>query len=86
VPQRVDTEGSEVDAEARRADAELKCCWRGFLGAGFMNTLKRLRSSESSPADPTSYRQLIGSLMYLVNTRPNICFAVNILSLFQAMF
>ena len=28
----------------------------------------------------TLYHQLIGSLMYLVNTRPNICFAVNTLS------
>ena len=28
----------------------------------------------------TMYRQLIGSLMYLVNTRPDICFAVNALS------
>ena len=27
--------------------------------------------------DPTLYKQLIGSLMYLVNTRPDICFAVN---------
>jgi hypothetical protein len=30
--------------------------------------------------DATVYRQLIGSLMYLVNTRLDICFAVNILS------
>jgi hypothetical protein len=28
------------------------------------------------------YRQLIGSLMYLVNTRSNICFALNTLSQF----
>jgi hypothetical protein len=26
------------------------------------------------------YRQMIGSLMYMVNTRPDICFAVNDLS------
>ena len=33
--------------------------------------------------DPTIYRQLVGSLMYLVNMRPNICYTVNQLS--QAM-
>ena len=33
--------------------------------------------------DAIVYRQLVGSLMYLVNTRPNICYAVNQLS--QAM-
>ena len=30
--------------------------------------------------DVTQYRQIIGSLMYLTNTRPDICFAVNTLS------
>ena len=30
--------------------------------------------------DATVYRQLVGSLMYLVNTRPDICYAVNQLS------
>ena len=28
------------------------------------------------------YHQMIGSLMYLTNTRPNICFAVNTLRQF----
>eukprot|EP00253_Pinus_taeda_P019764 PITA_19764 len=30
--------------------------------------------------DATVYRQLVGSLMYLVNTRPDICYAINQLS------
>ena len=30
--------------------------------------------------DATVYRQLVGSLMYLVNIRPDICYAVNQLS------
>ena len=30
--------------------------------------------------NPTEYRQLVGALMFLVNTRPNICFAMNTLS------
>jgi hypothetical protein len=33
--------------------------------------------------DAIVYRRQVGSLMYLVNTRPNICYAVNQLS--QAM-
>jgi hypothetical protein len=36
-----------------------------------------------SQVDSTLYRQLIGSLMYLVNTRPDICFVVNTLSQFM---
>eukprot|EP00253_Pinus_taeda_P024924 PITA_24924 len=30
--------------------------------------------------EATVYRQLVGSLMYLVNTRPNLCYALNQLS------
>jgi hypothetical protein len=37
-------------------------------------------STDSGEIDPHPYRQLIGSLMYLVNTRPDICYAVNVLS------
>ena len=41
---------------------------------------KKLHASESQLVDSTLYRQLIESLMYLVNTRLDICFAVNTLS------
>jgi hypothetical protein len=41
-------------------------------------------STDSENIDPNLYRQLIGSLMYLVNTRPNICYAVNVLSRFMS--
>jgi hypothetical protein len=30
--------------------------------------------------DVTLYKQIIGSLMYMMNTRPDICFVVNTLS------
>jgi hypothetical protein len=42
--------------------------------------LKKLNTSESKKVNPTIYKQLIGCLMYLTNTRPDICFAVNTLS------
>jgi hypothetical protein len=41
-------------------------------------------SSDSSEIDPHLYKQLIGSLMYMVNTRPDICYAVNVLSQFMS--
>jgi hypothetical protein len=45
-----------------------------------ITNLKKLNSSESDKVNPTIYRQLIGCLMYLKNTRPDICFVVNTLS------
>jgi hypothetical protein len=45
-----------------------------------VTNLKLLSDFSSDLVDPTMYRQLIKSLMYLVNTRLDIWFAVNTLS------
>ena len=39
--------------------------------------LKLLNDDTSEAVDATSYIQIIGSLMYLTNTRLDICFVVN---------
>ena len=44
------------------------------------SNLKLLSDASSESVDATMYHQTIGSLMYLTNTRPDICFAVNTLS------
>jgi hypothetical protein len=50
-----------------------------------ISNLKKLHDQAigSDPEDPTGYRQIIGSLMYLVHARPNICYVVNSLSQFM---
>ena len=46
-----------------------------------MDTNLKLLSDESLElVDVIQYRQIIGLLMYLTNTMPHICFAVNTLS------
>ena len=42
--------------------------------------LKLLNDYTLETVDATLYRHIIGSLMYLTNTRPYICFVVNTLS------
>ena len=46
------------------------------------SNLKLLIDASSEAVDAMMYRQMIGSLMYLMNTRLHICFVVNTLSQF----
>ena len=46
------------------------------------SNLKLLSEALSEVVDATMYRQMIGSLMYLMNMIPDICFVVNTLSQF----
>ena len=46
------------------------------------SNLKLLSDASSESVDATMYHQMIGSLMYLTNTRPNIFFVVNTSSQF----
>ena len=57
----------------------------GMLDCKAMTTpmttsLKLLNDDTSEVVDAMLYRQIIGSLMYLTNTRTHICFLVNTLS------
>jgi hypothetical protein len=46
--------------------------------------LKKLSDIDSGDVDPHLYRQLIGSMMYLVKTRPDTFYVVNVLRQFMS--
>jgi hypothetical protein len=53
------------------------------MATPMITNLKKVMSSNYKLVDPTLCKQLIGSLRYLVNTRLDICFAMNTLSEFM---
>jgi hypothetical protein len=55
------------------------------MSTPMISNLKKLQdqATGSDPEHPTVYRQIIGSLMYLVHTILDICYAVNALSQFM---
>ena len=55
----------------------------GSMATPIITNWKKIDASRDNEVDPTLYRQLIVSLMYLVNIRPDICFIVNTLSQFM---
>jgi hypothetical protein len=56
------------------------------MATPMVTNLKKLSvsSSDSNEIDLTLYKQLIRSLMYLINTRPDIFYVVSALSQFKS--
>ena len=50
------------------------------ISTPMVTNLKLPNDDSSERVDVTLYKQIIGSLMYLTNTRPHICFVVNTFS------
>eukprot|EP00253_Pinus_taeda_P028507 PITA_28507 len=48
-----------------------------------LNFKKRWKCCWPALANPSEYRQLVGALMFLINSCPNICFALNTLNQFM---
>ena len=48
-----------------------------------VTNLKKVVTLDSQLVDPKIYRQLIGSLIYFINTRPDICFSLSTLIQFM---
>jgi len=85
--------GVEVHQDATRITLRQTHYAKRILELGGMDgynpantpTEERLRLSKNStatPVDPTHYRRLIGSLRYLVHTRPDLAYAIGYVSRF----
>eukprot|EP00253_Pinus_taeda_P001988 PITA_01988 len=53
------------------------------MATPMITNCKNIDALEYKDVDPTLYRKIIGSLMYVVNARPDICYVVNTLTQFM---
>jgi hypothetical protein len=53
------------------------------MDAPMITNMSKVVTLDLELVDTRIYMKLIGSLMYLVNTRPYVCFVVNTLSQFM---
>ena len=49
----------------------------------FLSGISLEEGKTTPPMDYTIYRQMIGSLLYLTHSRPNICYVVNYVSIYM---
>jgi len=54
-----------------------------LMATPMVTNLKKVVTSDLDLVDPRLYKKVIGYLMYLVNTKPYICFVVSTLSQFM---
>jgi hypothetical protein len=78
-PERIFLNQGKYEVEILKRFYMLEC---KSMNTSMEMKLKLLVDTSSKLIDATLYRQMIGSLMYLTNTRPDICFVVNTLSQF----
>jgi hypothetical protein len=69
-----------VDVLKRFGMLDCKC-----MSTPMVTNLRKLHDSDTSSylVNPTMYRHLIGSLMYMIHTRPDICYALIAMSQFM---
>ena len=48
-----------------------------------ITSLKLSKDDDGSTIDPTLFKRLVGSLMYLIVTRPDIMYGVSLISIFM---